>query len=83
MYIRELNYSGADKNKTTDVTTDQNTDIPCGEKVQWRGRELLNSWRNVNIKHKTTWFQPDSFLTCILWLMGSLSCNLLQIFNKI
>lgn len=26
MYIQELNYSGADKNKTTDVTTDQNTD---------------------------------------------------------
>ncbi len=25
MYIQEVKYSGADKNKTTDVTTDQNT----------------------------------------------------------
>lgn len=44
MYIQELKYSGADKNKTTDVTTDQNTH------PLWRGRELQNSWRNVNIK---------------------------------
>lgn len=36
MYIQELNYSGADKNKTTDVTTDQNTDIPCGEEEIFR-----------------------------------------------
>ncbi len=71
MYIQELNYSGADKNKTTDVTTDQNTDIPCGEKVQWRGRELQNSWRNVNIKQNyliSAWqllnmhFMIDGFL---------------------
>lgn len=36
MYIQELKYSGADKNKTTDVTTDQNTDIPCGEAENFR-----------------------------------------------
>lgn len=53
MYILALKYSWADKNKTTDVTTDQNTKIPCGVKVQRRGTDLRNRWRIINIARHT------------------------------